>query len=65
MKNTHLTGFIYLDLLEKRDGANGLFQFLDSVVAGYSENDSGVINGYLAKVNLQDGKLKWENLLRV
>ena len=45
----------------KRDGANGAVSIFDSVfVAGYSENDSGVINGYLAKVNLQDGKLKWE-----
>ena len=45
----------------KRDGANGAASIFDSVfVAGYKENNSGVINGYLAKVNLQDGKLKWE-----
>ena len=45
----------------KRDGANGAVSIFDSVfVAGYSEKNSGVINGYLAKVNLQDGKLKWE-----
>ena len=44
-----------------RDGANSAASIFDSVfVAGYSENDNGVINGYLAKVNLQDGKLKWE-----
>ncbi len=45
----------------KRDGANGAASIYDSVfVAGYLENDNGIINGYLAKVNLQDGKLKWE-----
>ena len=45
----------------KRDGANGAASIFDSVfVAGYKENNSGVINGYLAKVSLQDGKLKWE-----
>ena len=45
----------------KRDGANGAVSIFDSVfVAGYKENNSGVINGYLAKVSLQDGKLKWE-----
>ena len=45
----------------KRDGANGAASIFDSVfVAGYKENNSGIINGYLAKVNLQDGKLKWE-----
>ena len=45
----------------KRDGANGAASIYDSVfVAGYLENDHGIIDGYLAKVNLQDGKLKWE-----
>ena len=45
----------------KRDGANGAASIFDSVfVAGYKENNSGVIKGYLAKVSLQDGKLKWE-----
>ena len=45
----------------KRDGANGAASIFDSVfVAGYKENNSGVINGYLAKVSLKDGKLKWE-----
>ena len=58
----HLFDWVYLfGSPGKRDGANGAVSIFDSVfVTGYSENDSGVINGYLAKVNLQDGKLKWE-----
>ena len=36
------------------------FQFLIQFLLLDTQRDSGVINGYLAKVNLQDGKLKWE-----
>ena len=45
----------------KRDGANGSAIIDNSVfVSGYSENEKGVINKYLAMLDLVDGKLKWE-----
>ena len=45
----------------RKDGANGAANIFDSVfVAGYSENNKGIINSYIAKINLLDGKLKWE-----
>ena len=45
----------------KRDGANGAASINDSVfVAGYLENDNGIIDGYLAKIDLLNGNLKWE-----
>lgn len=56
----NLDWFIQFGKVNKRDGINAAAAFLGSIFAGgYAQNEQGVIDGYLVKLNERSGNIIW------
>ena len=57
----NLDWFIKFGNINKRDGVNAAAAFLGSIFAvGYVQNEQGVIDGYLVKLNESSGTIIWD-----